>query len=211
MKVRASEQESSLLELLQRQRVRALLATTEPLGLQRSATKSPKPNFNEVKEESRKEKGERRNIVQTSENKACLCFYNECSRTSTKLKEKQRSLVATLCRDDKHTIIFALYSLPCYLYSVICYLFSVLCSLSSKKSALPHGTLLCCTIAHYILYYISTFRGWYLQNIIIKCITARKSKLFPYPTRTVAVYGVTVLHFVFPVICWLRPSCSRSA
>ena len=61
-----------------------------PLGLcsQRSATKSPKPNFNEVKGESR--------------------------------KEKQRSLVATLCRDDKHTIIFALYSLPCYLYSVIC-------------------------------------------------------------------------------------------
>ena len=52
MKVRASEQESSLLELLQRQRVRALLATTEPLGLQRSATKSPKPNFNEVKGET---------------------------------------------------------------------------------------------------------------------------------------------------------------
>ena len=52
MKVRASEKESSLLELLQRQRVRALLATTEPLGLQRSATKSPKPNFNEVKDES---------------------------------------------------------------------------------------------------------------------------------------------------------------
>ena len=34
---------------LQRQRVRALLATTEPLGLQRSATKSPKPIFNEIK------------------------------------------------------------------------------------------------------------------------------------------------------------------
>ena len=63
---------------LQRQRVRALLATTEPLGLQRSATKSPKPIFNEVKGESR--------------------------------MEKQRSLVATLCRDDKHTIIFTLLS-----------------------------------------------------------------------------------------------------
>jgi len=63
---------------LQRQRVRALLATTEPLGLQRSATKSPKPIFNEVKAERK--------------------------------KEKQRSLVATLCRDDKHTIIFTLLS-----------------------------------------------------------------------------------------------------
>ena len=48
-----SERKPSLLELLQRQRVRALLATTEPLGLQRSATKSPKPNFNEVKDERR--------------------------------------------------------------------------------------------------------------------------------------------------------------
>ena len=54
---------------LQRQRVRALLATTEPLGLQRSATKSPKPIFDEVK-------GKMRNIVPTSENKTCLCFYN---------------------------------------------------------------------------------------------------------------------------------------
>ena len=104
---------------------RAMFATTEHLCSQRSATKSPKPNFNEVKEESRKEKGERRNIVQTSENKACLCFYNECSRTSTKLKQKQRSLVATLCRDDKHTIIFALYSVLCSLCSVICTLLSV--------------------------------------------------------------------------------------
>lgn len=34
----------------------------------------------------RKEKTEKGNIVPTSENKACLCFYNECSRYSTKLK-----------------------------------------------------------------------------------------------------------------------------
>ena len=40
LKLRVSEQKPSLLELLQRQRGRALLATTEPLGLQRSATKS---------------------------------------------------------------------------------------------------------------------------------------------------------------------------
>ena len=51
-------------------------------------------------------------------------------------KQKQRSLVATLCRDDKHTIIFALYSLPCYLYSVICTLLSVLCTLLSPLPAL---------------------------------------------------------------------------
>ena len=53
MKAWPSERKPSLLELLQRQRVRALLATTEPLGLQRSATKSPKPNFNEVRDKRR--------------------------------------------------------------------------------------------------------------------------------------------------------------
>ena len=36
-------------------------------------------------------KTERGNIVPTSENKACLCFYNECSRYSTKLKRKYRA------------------------------------------------------------------------------------------------------------------------
>ena len=60
-KYRANERKQSLLMFLQRQRVRALLATTEPLGLQRSATKSPKPIFNEVKGEMRNEKGKMRN------------------------------------------------------------------------------------------------------------------------------------------------------
>ena len=31
---------------------------------------------------------QRRNIVPTNENKACLCFYNECSRYSVKPKKK---------------------------------------------------------------------------------------------------------------------------
>ena len=157
MKVRASEQESSLLELLQ----------------------WAQPNFNEVKGET------------------------EIPR--------RYALSGWQAHDYLCSVLFALLFVLCYLCSVICSLYSVICSLSSKKSALPHGTLGCCTIAHCILYFISTFRGWHLQNIIIQCITTRRSKLFPYPARTVAVYGVTVLHFVFPVICWLRPSCSRSA
>ena len=135
-----------------------MFATTEHLCSQRSATKSPKPNFNEVKEESRKEKGERRNIVQTSENKACLCFYNECSRTSTKLKEKQRSLVATLCRDDKHTIIFALSSFIFPLSSVLCYLLASpkLLSLGIVKvnifSALAYSQLSLYSVLCYLLF-----------------------------------------------------------
>ena len=135
-----------------------MFATTEHLCSQRSATKSPKPNFNEVKEESRKEKGERRNIVQTSENKACLCFYNECSRTSTKLKEKQRSLVATLCRDDKHTIIFALSSFIFPLSSVLCYLLASpkLLSLGIVKvnffSALAYSQLSLFSVLCYLLF-----------------------------------------------------------
>ena len=35
-----------------------------------------------------RDKTDRGNIVPTSENKACLCFYNECSRYSTELKRK---------------------------------------------------------------------------------------------------------------------------
>ena len=38
-----------------------------------------------------RDKTERGNIVPTSENKACLCFYNECSRYSTELKRKYRA------------------------------------------------------------------------------------------------------------------------
>ncbi len=161
--------------------------------------------------------------MQANKSQVYLNYCSERSRTSTKLKEKRRngdpsSLRSVGMTSTRLSFLFHLSSLICYLYSIIfallsvlCSLLSVLCYLLSKKSALPHGTLGCCTIAHYILYFISTFRGKYLQNIIIQCITARKSKLFPYPARTVAVYDVTVLHFVFPVICWLRPSCSRSA
>ena len=78
-------------------------------------------------------------------------IFNEVKGESR--MEKQRSLVATLCRDDKHTIIFTLLStkpstdpLPygtppnlegeflisiCTLFSVLCYLCSVICTLFS--------------------------------------------------------------------------------
>ena len=124
MKVHASEQESSLLELLQRQRVRALLATTEPLGLQRSATKSPKPNFNEVK-------GERRNRDPSS--------LRSVGMTSTRL-----SLLCTLC-----PVICTLFSVgfaqvalarhsksKLFLCTRLLATFSVLCTLLSPLPAL---------------------------------------------------------------------------
>ena len=94
-------------------------------------------------------------------------IFNEVK--AERKKEKQRSLVATLCRDDKHTIIFTLLStkpstdpLPYgtppnlegeFLVSIYS-LFSVLCYLLSKKIAtaghvaVPHDSAL------YLIFYI---------------------------------------------------------